>query len=260
MKVYLYLDVYILLNFIMNLFLLMITAVVRQKKCRIFRLFLVSLFVSLLSAAVTCFFWGRSGWQLFFAAVQITGLVRMAFTYEGKHAFLGDCLTFLFLTFFAGGCIGVFLHLFSSVWTTKKRIAMGGILTAVIILLILFFLFRFQLAEQGRNRNVLSAKIVHKGKEYDIRVLYDTGNQLFSPYTGENVAVVSETLSEKIGLAHEQNPLLIPYSSIGGSGLLKAYRIEMVFLSDGAIKREVLAAVSENIKRDDEVQMILGRR
>lgn len=259
MKVYLYLDIYILLNFIMNLFLLIITAIIRQKQCRVFRLFLTSFAVALLSAAITYFWWGNTGWLLLFTILQLCGLNFFAFSYEGYKSFLSDCVTFVFLTFFAGGCIGAFVHLLDAKNNSAKRYSLWWILIAVIVLFILFFVFRWELLQQQSNREtVLSVTIVHKGSEYHTRALYDTGNQLLSPYTGEKVSVISEKLSEKIGIAKEQNPVYIPYSSVGGSGLMKAYRLESIWLSGGKRQENVLVAVSENLNAENEVQMILN--
>ena len=55
-----------------------------------------------------------------------------------------------------------------------------------------------------------------------------------------------------------QNPLLIPYHSIGGDGLLKAYRMEWIRIEGEGCKKEFLVAVSENMKEGQNVQMILN--
>ncbi|MDD7402914.1 MAG: sigma-E processing peptidase SpoIIGA [Butyribacter sp.] len=261
MKTYLYLDVYIFLNFIMNLFLIMITAIVRQKKSRIFCMILVSLAVSLFSAATTWLLWGKNGWQLVCAVFQMMILVFFSFPYEGKSVFAGDFLAFLFLAFFSGGCIGACMN-FLSRWThSGKGIACGEIITAVVILFILFFLFRWEILKQrNQKRNVLSAKIIHRKKEYQIRALFDTGNSLVSPYTGERVAVISKKLAQQMALEKEQNPILIPYSSIGGKGLMKAYRIEEICFADDRTEKDFLAAVSENLGTENEIQMIFNNR
>lgn len=254
-----YLDVYILLNFIMNLFLIMITAMIRQKRCRFFRLFAVSLVTSLLSAAITYFFWQNLLLQILFVVPQTGGLVLFSFAFEGRRSFLEDYIAFLFLTFFAGGCIGVVLHLLAVLGNESN--ALGKLLAAVILLFILFLCFRWKIVQQqNRNASVLSAKLTHRGKECSIRVLYDTGNHLISPYSGECVAVISQKLADKIELSKQQYPLCIPYSSVGGKGLLEAYRIERLLLSDGSVRKDFLAAISQNLNEDNEIQMILNKK
>lgn len=259
LKLYLYIDIYIILNFIMNLFLLMITAIVRQKRCHIFRLFLSSFAVSLLSAVSTYYLWGNMIWQIILAVIQMGGLVILAFEYEGIKARISDCVTFVFLTFFAGGSISVFVGFLSHGINRSEGISIVFIIVAVIFLFILFFVFRWEIIRgQHQKKSVMSAKIVHKGKEYRIRALYDTGNHLISPYTGEGVAVISKKLSEEMELNKEQNPILIPYTSVGGSGLLEAYRIDYVYLSDGKTKKSLLVAVSDNLREQSDIQMILN--
>lgn len=253
----LYLDIYLILNFIMNLFLLMITAIVRQKRCHIFRLFLSSFAVSVVSAFITYYFWGNMAGQIVLAVIQMGGLVILAFEFEGMKVWISDFITFVFLTFFAGGSIGAFVGFLYH--GKAKDNSIVWIVVAVIILFILFFAFRWEIIQgQHQKKSVMSAKIVHKGREYRIRALYDTGNQLISPYTGESVVVISKKLSEKMKLSEEQNPVLIPYSSVGGNGLMEAYRIDYIYLPNGKTRKFFLAAVSENLNEKNNVQMILN--
>lgn len=60
-------------------------------------------------------------------------------------------------------------------------------------------------------------------------------------------------------MEQNQNPILIPYHSIGGEGLLKAYRLDLLCLQNGETKESFLAAVSENISVDVTVQFILNQ-
>lgn len=121
------------------------------------------------------------------------------------------------------------------------------------------FFFRWELISQGQERkNIRTVRVIHHGKEAEVEALYDTGNQLVSPYTGEGVVIISKSLSETVGLPCGQNPILIPYHSIGGSGLLKAYRLECIQMQGGICKRELLAAVSEELDYRQRIQMILN--
>lgn len=107
-------------------------------------------------------------------------------------------------------------------------------------------------------KNIQRAILIHGGRKLDIRVLYDTGNRLISPYTGEGVAVISRGLAEQAGLYKNQKPILIPYHSIGGDGLLEAFRMEEMHLEDGSSKRNFLAAVSDRLGEEQGIQMILN--
>ena len=65
MKMQFYADVYFILNLIMNLFLIMATALIRQKKCRFMRYVLWSALCAAGTVLVTYIWWEYVLWQLF---------------------------------------------------------------------------------------------------------------------------------------------------------------------------------------------------
>lgn len=259
MKTYLYVDFYFILNFIMNLFLILTTAMIRQKRCRFLRFLFLSGVNAAISVIFTYFLWGNAVLQLCTAILQIGAFVFLSFERESFLSWLGNSVCFLFLTFFTGGIIEVVQGILTRCSVISETSSIGWILGAVILLFILFFLFRWELISQEQERkNIRTVKVIHHGKEVTIRALYDTGNQLVSPYTGESVVIVSKELSEAIGLSYGQNPVLIPYHSIGGSGLLAAYRLECIQMREGGCKKGILAAVSEELDNRRKIQMILN--
>jgi len=104
--------------------------------------------------------------------------------------------------------------------------------------------------------------------------LRDTGNTLKDPITGEPVLVISPEAAEKLtGLTKEQLlcPLetisrrilpglrLIPYSSIGGGGMLLAMRFPQVQM--GSRSRDMLVAfAAEGFGRGEVYQALMGGR
>lgn len=94
----------------------------------------------------------------------------------------------------------------------------------------------------GQNRFV-PVRLSFNGKNVALTALRDTGNTLRDPVTGEQVLVIGASPAQKLtGLTREQleHPLdtitygpipglrLIPYSSVGGSGMLLGLRIAEV--------------------------------
>ena len=259
MKTYLYVDFYFLLNFTMNLFLIMVTAMLRQKKCHFLRYVLLSGISAAFSVSVTYFLWGQAFFQAAAAFLQMGGVVYLAYGREGFPVGAGDFLVFLFLVFFTGGLIGAAQVFLLRILEKETAGSMVWILLSVVLIFLIFFLLRFSLIRQGQDRrSVRRAKVVHGGREVEILVLYDTGNRLVSPYTGEGVAVISNELAVELGLEQSQRPVLIPFRSIGGGGLLRAYRLEEMRMEDGACRKDFLVAVSENLGERQEIQMILN--
>lgn len=259
MKTHFYVDFYFILNFMMNLFLILVTAMLRQKRSRFGRMVVLSCLHAAVSCVYTYLLWEKTGWQTGIAVVQMVVFVRLAFEKEGLRSFLEDSLVFFFLTFFTGGLIGAFQAFLMRVIGSPGASSGVWLFPVVFLLFLLFFMLRWEWIRQEHSRkSIRMAVVCHGGCEASIRVLYDTGNQLVSPYTGEGVAIISTELAEKLSLAEGQNPVLIPYHSIGGDGLLKAYRMEYLRITGGGSKRNFLAAVSSNLTGEQGVQMILN--
>lgn len=261
MKIQLYVDVYFILNFIMNLFLVMATALIRQKSCRFMRYVLLSAVYAAGTVLSTYALWKYVILQLIAALVMVGFFLRGAFGKEGLSVWMGDYICFLFLSFFAGGMIsamrGILLRSFSAFAPYAHSVFL--IFGAVVLLMVLFYFLRWELILQEQEcRNIRTVLVQHRGASVRVRALYDTGNQLVSPYTGESVVIISEELSAQLKLSSGQNPILIPYSSIGGSGLMKAYRMDSIRISKHNCKKKVLAAVSSNLNEHRRIQMILN--
>ena len=127
------------------------------------------------------------------------------------------------------------------------------------ILYALFFVMRNIIKNEAEKcETIMCATLIHGSVKKNINVLYDTGNNLFSPYTNEPVNIISKETVVQMGVRDKQKPILIPYNSIGGSGLLETYRFEKLVFMDGSIMMNFLGAVSERIDKTGDVQMILN--
>ena len=129
------------------------------------------------------------------------------------------------------------------------------------VFFVLFVMERY--LRHGEKRvNTMDGIIgLEDGRRYPLRLLLDTGNCLVSPYSGERVMIMAQSLALKLKIAEQKRPLMIPYHSIGGDGVLPAYRIPLLILQDGSVIRNFLAAVSPQLSEDSAVQLIMyGRR
>lgn len=114
--------------------------------------------------------------------------------------------------------------------------------------------------------------ISHDRKKVSMVALYDTGNMLRDPLTGEGVVVISPEIARRLtGLTREQlaRPLetltqhripglrLIPYSSIGGSGFLLGKRFSQVTVGEKTGSAVVAFAI-QDIGRGEAYQALTG--
>lgn len=257
MAVCFYADLYFILNFIMNWFLLYITAWWLNEPAHCTRWAVSSAMCAMFSVAITyltgC---GVKLPEIFFATAELIFLIWSAYDPKTFKKFLSELVTYIFLSAFTAGMVFMLKEIFA-----RKRFSLLFLLLSVFMLFVLFRFLRVSIARQNlKRKSVVNATLVHNGRKQEIKALYDTGNHLVSPYTGESVAVISKDLSEWAHLSENAAPLLIPYHSIGGSGMLKTYRLDMLKLQDGSTKKNFLAAVSGNICTDKEIQMILNNQ
>lgn len=265
MVVCFYADLYWILNFIMNLFLLYITAYLRHETVSRKRLVISSAFFAILSVVITyisnCVSWMPEG---IMAVAEISLIVWCAYGPKSLRQFFLDFITFLSLSALTAGMLFMLKELFfgrNFGWgiTKSTDFSLIFLVTSIVMLFLLFKYLRFSILEQNlKRRSIVNATLIHHGKKREIKALYDTGNHLISPYTGEPVVIISRELSDCLDVENNANPLIIPYHSIGGDGILKAYRLDIMRLQDGSIRENFLAAVSDDICTEKEIQMILN--
>lgn len=273
-QIYFYWDIFLILNFIMNLFLIGMTGIIRRKYIDKKRLFLAAVVGSIQMTAGFAFSLAMlpdesssDGWLsalLFFLAV-VTMLLMLQIVYCEKQIveLIRDGIGMVKVSILTGGCI----------WFLKEKVTFrnriwGGcsrntglwlVLLGTCGVFAVLWACSKESARREQQRHVMDGTLTAMdGTEYPLRVLFDTGNQLVSPYTGEAVMVIDKKLVETMGIAQKQNPLWIPYHSIGGDGLLPAYRFAKLQLQNGQMKENFLAAASENISGDHTIQIILN--
>lgn len=259
MKQIIYADVYLVLNFVLHLFFLMATAFLRQRYQKVFRMVTASFIMAVFAVLLPFFCFRHPVLEKVFLLPEQFLLLRLGFRYEGWKTFFKDFFVLILIVFFSGGCISALLQIFRGV--IKKN----GILWIFLALFLLFAalcLLRIELLsamDMKRKKQIYHVRLIVREKSIETNALYDTGNHLVSPYTGERVVIISKKIAEQFPF-NTGKVLLIPYRSVGGNGLLKAFRIDTIEIMEKKEKKEhVLAAVSDAIGETSAFQVILYR-
>ena len=259
MKICFYADLYWILNFIINLFILNMTAYLSQTQYRRFRWCVVSALCSTISLTYTYYshmVFGRQAAVLSFAELIV--MLYMAYRPYSIRVYIRQILYCMEIIFITAGFLMMIRNILMGIFIKHSHMSLLMIVAGIFILAIVFHCLRNNmLKDEMRRKSVDYALIVDRGKRYNIKVLYDTGNHLISPYTGEPVMIISGKFAKKAQL-YEKNAVLIPYHSIGGDGLLNAYRLDFMKIGDRDIRRDFLAAVSDELFTDKDIQMILN--
>lgn len=257
-----YLDVYFILNLILNLFVVGMTGALRGKRLLYRRICLASAVAALCSTIVYAvhFFVGK--WLLLLGMAGMPILVKLSFPTKSWREFRGDCLLFLLASLVTGGALTAELSVAERLlqgMDIRSGVSLKMIVSGLVGIFLAFLLLAHELVKLQQNQKTTEEAVLsHGGKSYPLRVLFDTGNQLVSPYTGERVAILASDLAGELELAGEQNPLYIPYHSIGGSGVLPAYRLELLQMDRHGPLEHFLAAVSDELGQEQDIQMIVN--
>ena len=251
----------------MNLFLVWITAFIRRKKYTPFRWLTASAVASFVSLIykIRLLTGKKSIPEFFYMLLGIMLLTALSYTYKeykGKNilkAYIKDMVLLLFSSVLTAGGLLLVRRVIHIGGNISVMTAFVLSLVSIAILYVLFIVLRNMIKSEAKKCEItLKATLFQGNKHAIINVLYDTGNNLSSPYTNEPVNIISEKTAIQIGIREVQKPLLIPYNSIGGSGLLETFRFEKVVFQNGEVMLNFLGALSKEIDDNDDIQMILN--
>ena len=189
--------------------------------------------------------------------LSVAGLMALA-AYGSEKSLLRCMLTFLFVSAAFGG----FIYCITLMGGYPAFDMRTLILSFALCYALLYLVFRFR-AARG-EKPLVTVELCFMDKTARFTAMTDTGNDLRDPMSGEKVMVVCPhavepifngfgalpfddpvALSEKCGAIPELKGKfrLIPYTSVGESGILAAFRAERVLI-DGE-SRPMLTAISE---------------
>jgi len=257
-----YADIVFLINWVMNLFIFRITAMIVKKPIKIWRLVLGSGVSALLFCLLIFLPVISQYYNIFSALIVLLSGILITFSVRDLKD-LGKLVTFAHISAFAVGGIGSAIFFYSN---------MSNIIGNVIGFTINYFSFRMLIAAVCcsyilikliltalnkitiKKQVIYNIKIISGGQTAEIAALVDTGNSLVDPLSKAPVIIaefehVSDFLPEKMqdlyisrkegdlsliisaisGDAFEKNIRMIPYKSLGcENGMLIGFKPDIV--------------------------------
>ncbi len=180
-------------------------------------------------------------------SVIISGLICFVAFYKGnKLLIVKSCACFLFSSFLLSGSV-LLLSQFTG------TIALVGITPYFQISLLQLFVFtvlsylstKVLHSIRGKYDDVINFKklvVEVNNKTLEIFGKIDTGNNLKEPFSNLPVLVVEKTAILETDEEITENFRIIPYNSIGGSGILKAFKPTKIYLKEN--KQELNAYIA----------------
>lgn len=267
-----YADSFLLLQFVMNCYVLVLVNNMLRQKVRMRRI-LWGAFCGTIFSLVPFFFPFKMFISVFISFIMsVLWLAVFTFQTNRKAHFLKVLEKLGISTILLGGGLLVCLRLFSKGWNTDIRVLdillLGGMVCCVLTVLVRknrkpCNTCRVTLFEERLGTDA-SGELSKGG--VSIEALIDTGNSLTEPISGKPVAVLDKEVFEQV--YGERKPSvfrMIPYHSVGKkAGVLPGYRLEHIVVEteeNTKEYKEVYIGVGEDVlSQGSTYKMILNPR
>lgn len=252
----LYIDIFFLINLIMNFIVLSTVDVLLNRKSKMLRRLAGSIISSLISciAVIVPFSILNSTVKYFLISliINIFMIKWVLKTFSFLEVLKGIILLYL-VSFLYGGIIiwrGIGDNSISYI---LQRAVCGMILVKAVNLLFKYISIK--------NNNIYKVKIIIGEKIFDIKGLLDTGNTLRDPYNMKPVSIMEET--KIMGDAKKIKFRYIPYHSIGeNNGLMEVFTADKMYIyfkgREIYIENAVIGLTDKKLSKSDLYQIILN--
>lgn len=252
-----YIDILFCVNFVIDYVILLTVKKFMSLNCKRRRLVAgaavggISSFVILLPPI-------SSGLSMAVSFLTACIVVAAAFAPLEKVRFIKTAASFFLISFgYCGAMIAIWL-LFSPqnimIRNSSVYIAMSPI-TLIITTLVCYVILRVIMRITGRGDigdTACVLKIRYNDREISCMGKLDTGNGLKEPFSGDMAIVVKQELFGDFPELKDINLLgempvgmrMIPYSSVGGEGVMAAFRVDNICIETAGKKYEVSAYIA----------------
>lgn len=249
-----YVDSLFFLNFIMNLYLLILVDRSMSRRVRMWRLFAGA------AVGALCFlvpFWTRGPVFLKLAAgaaAGTAGMLCVTFPVRSFGMFLKLLERLLLYSFGMGGAL-----LFLIRCLPGSRAFLTGTLGLLGTGGIVFLLFMKSRSGPGLEHSLCRAVLIRKGEKLAVRALVDSGNSLIEPVSGKSVSIVDKAVFDRLWGEDRSTFRAIPYHSIGKRrGILEGYLLPELLLETEGMKfrftQVYIAVSSEKISGTEDAE------
>ncbi len=254
MYIELYLDVLFLVNFMMDFLILLIAREILKCNTKVWNIAIGAM----LGAGLVCLLY----------IIPLYPIVRLLLSHTVINVVMvtiglkvRDCVMFfksiavLYIgSFLLGGIIQYF----------NQYIRLGSLYFAMVIFsyCLVKVIWRFICMLRLNQERWCKVTIYLANTNIQVEAIIDTGNTLVDPYTNKPVSILDEKYKKIIEVdALKENIRYIPYHSIGGSGVMiafKAKKIHIIGMREAWIQEPIIAFSNEKISKSSSYQMIVN--
>lgn len=238
-----YLDIVILLNFIIDFLLIISVNIILKRGAKTYRIVLSSL-LGTISAVIFTTGFGNI-YTFLFKLVTSIFMVLLAFGYKNIKYFFNNTIYLYLLSIILGG----FLYLINDSFK----------INIIIVILSAPIIFIFYIIQVRKQKEVISntydVEITFlNGKKSCLTGFLDTGNNLTDPYKKRPVIIINS----KVIKNYEPNVILVPFVTLNGHDMMRCFKIKKLVINDKKIEDEVLVGISDNNFNLEGVDLLLN--
>lgn len=258
-----YLDVLIIQNFIVNLFLLYITAQTLRIKPKL-NFICISALIGTVYAVLAVYSNSRYLFNITLKIIVATAMVLIVFKKNNFIFIVKATIVFvLYSMLLAGLCIFIELNSSTNIDFTFNKISYKVLLSSVMIIYVIIH----RLIAYIRDRNELTrfiydVEIVMDSGVKKVKAFFDTGNELREPATNLPVMIIEKDMLSNIDFSKE-SIYLIPYKVVNGfSSKMEGFKPKYIKVYDNnkSYERQVIVAFCENqLSSLNEYNALLSR-
>ena len=240
-----YIDLVILINFIIDTLLLISVDLLLKRKTKFRRIIIASLLGSL--STIMLFLFDSNIILLLFKLIISILMVIIAFKYQSFKYFKDNLFWLYIISIILGGSIYLLNDQIALVNNglafSKNGFKINIILLIIITPIILYKYLQYQKSFKNTYSNYYDVDIYYMGEKVSATGFLDTGNKLIDPYFGRPIILVNKEL-----IKQDVNTFFVPYHVINNQGLLEVFKPEKITVNKKTTKKVLigLADVSLN--------------
>lgn len=238
-----YIDLLIVVNFAFDLILLSATNYILKRRAKLYKLILGSLVGTI---SILFLFLPLSSMTLFLLKIVTSiFMVLTTFSYKNGEYFKKNFMYLYIISIVLGGII-YFLDITLNYKNTKMVFINNSFSLNFIVLIILGPVILYYYLKENRNYKLnfslyKQVKITINNKNYIYEAYVDTGNKLKDPYKNRNIILVYDN---RLKFAYDKS-ILVPYSTLDNSGVIKCKRADKVIIDNKEIKNVLIGQANE---------------
>ena len=269
-----YADILIILNFLVDYFLLLATAGILNYKLKIYRLILASLFGGISSLYI--FLPQGTPLQSIIVKLLICSVTTViCFKFESFKMYIKSILLFFVITSGYAGLMMAFWHIFepegllinnSVVYLNISPIILVSV---TVVTYLIFWILHKIFSKSNKACEECDIKVCITEKSVDLHALVDTGNSVEDIFGRSEIIIADASKLELLfGKDFKNNAELkprfrvVPFSTISGEDILKGIRCDEAYIykNNKTIRLEKPILAASKVPLNDEYNAIVNPR